>query len=178
MAVNTAMHAAVAGRPMQPSPRVVGSTGLNQGNSQPGFPPRPLSETAPVSSLSYKPAGVPEAGTPGQHRTDYSPDTTTKDLIDTQNSTNAAPSTASFLAYKAGEVLTTIENLVSTASAAPLKTSSDKSEQALTSPDKLSVGKVVVEESLHDKLLKNLKPEAPSCDCFSSGGPQPDSGPY
>ena len=121
------MHAAVtANRAMQPSPRVVGSaTGLNQGNSQPGFPPRPPSEIVHNSSPSFKTAS--EAGHPGQtSRTDYSPDTTTKDF-------NPTDSTASFLAYKAGEVLTTNDpNLVRTASAAP---NSNQNQTWNTSPD-------------------------------------------
>ena len=181
LAVNTAMHAAVtANRAMQPSPRVVGSaTGLNQGNSQPGFPPRPPSEIVHNSSPSFKTAS--EAGHPGQtSRTDYSPDTTTKDF-------NPTDSTASFLAYKAGEVLTTNDpNLVRTASAAPnisqnqtWNTSPDNSVMlsGLQTPLKPIVGTVQEDATLR-KLMKNVKPEAPGCDCFPDNTCAPDSGPY
>ena len=92
LAVNTAMHAAAsAARPVQPSPNT-SLTVPGQGNCQPGFPVRPSEANTITSNLlnSNNPAGVvrpghneakKSEGHPGHiQRTDYSPDTTTKDL--------------------------------------------------------------------------------------------------
>ena len=92
LAVNTAMHAAAtAARPVQPSPNT-SLTVPGQGNCQPGYPVRPSEANTITSNLlnSNNPAGVvrpghneakKSEGHPGHiQRTDYSPDTTTKDL--------------------------------------------------------------------------------------------------
>jgi hypothetical protein len=132
LAVNTAMHAHVAaatasaarpGSHMQASPR---SSLTGQGNCQPGYPVRPSESHQGNTNNSLNSNVIGEAqqqqqseGHPGhQNRTDYSPDTTTKDIPthysvqscgtgttpQGQQAAAEQQQTPSFLVYKAGDV--------------------------------------------------------------------------
>ena len=184
------MHAAAVGRPvsMQPSPRGTGLTG--QGNCQPGYPLRP-SEGTINNSLSSNPSEG-HSGQPA--RTDYSPDTTTKDLTSYQQ--------PSFLAFKAGDVPTTVgqmkPNIQNTQSSSPLVGTASgapqnviKKEDQPTIDGKLVIGSAEIDDHEYlayatplsemtnktENLMKNTKPEAPPCDCFGNEN-GPDTGPY
>lgn len=182
LAVNAA-GVSVPGRPLQPSPR--GPTG--QGNYQPGYPVRPSELTNSTNinnSLNSSSCNISEGHSGHIARTDYSPDTTTKDLAYQDNSRHHQPS---FLAYKAGDVPTTSvksqQTLDGTASAAPLTNLEHKVKTEMKSEEEETQAKSVIGEAtiLPPKIEQ---PEAtPTCQCFPSkpgaeNQAEPDTGPY
>ena len=134
-----------------------GATSL-AGNLQPGYQPRP-------SVVSSHSSNNPTERYSGTQRTDQlSPDTTTKDFINPQQT---------FLAYSAGEVPPTgRQPLSGTASAPqfvppmfapPQKPPDPQPKKPLQESNRISSSK---EDDLIEKLRKNVLPEAPPCDCF------------